>query len=117
VKYNLTCWEDVIFDVLDLYAAPWLSERGQAAFYRQIAQMDRRWTNQIEPLLDRINCPVAVLWGAEDHWLPADQGTRLASLLPSSTFHTIPDAGHLVHEDAPEAIVAHLINFSDDRPA
>jgi pimeloyl-ACP methyl ester carboxylesterase len=76
-----------------------------------------RWTDQIEPLLDRINCPVAVLWGAEDHWLPADQGTRLASLLPSSTFHTIPDAGHLVHEDAPEAIVAHLINFSDDRPA
>jgi pimeloyl-ACP methyl ester carboxylesterase len=96
-------------DVLDLYAKPWLSHAGQPAFYRQIGQMDRQFTDEIEPLLNRIRCPVTVLWGEDDRWLPLEQGRHLASRLPDPTFHTVADAGHLVQEDAPEAVVAHLM--------
>ena len=31
-----------------MYLRPWLDERGQAAFYRQIAQFDQRFTDEIE---------------------------------------------------------------------
>ena len=34
-----------------MLTAPWLGDRGQAAFYRQIAQADQRYTDEIEPLL------------------------------------------------------------------
>lgn len=32
-------------EVLQAYVAPWLGEIGQPAFYRQIAQMDLKYTN------------------------------------------------------------------------
>jgi len=31
------------------YVAPWLGEVGQAAFYRQIAQMNQRYTDEVTP--------------------------------------------------------------------
>ncbi len=55
---------------LDIYSAPWLGPVGQAAFYRQIAQMDQRFTDEVENLYDRLDCPVSVLWGEQDAWIP-----------------------------------------------
>ena len=31
------------------YVTPWSGESGQSAFYRQIAQMDQRYTDEVEP--------------------------------------------------------------------
>jgi len=36
-------------DVVDALTAPWLGEAGQAAFYRQIAEADEAYTDQVEP--------------------------------------------------------------------
>jgi pimeloyl-ACP methyl ester carboxylesterase len=96
---------------LQLYVAPWLGESGQAAFYRQIAQMDQRYTDEIESRYSEIRCPVMILWGEEDAWIPIARGRELASRVPGATLHCVPDAGHLVQEDAPEAIVAALLGF------
>lgn len=94
---------------LGRYAGPWQGPMGQAAFYRQIAQMDQRHTDAIAPLLGAVRCPVTLLWGAEDAWIPLEQGRRLAALLPDVDFRVVPEAGHLVQEDAPEAIVAAVL--------
>ena len=32
-------------------------------------------------------------------------------MLPGAAFHPVPEAGHLMPEDAPEAIVAHVLAF------
>lgn len=53
-------------EVLHAYVTPWTGESGQAAFYRQIAQMDQRYTDAIEVQLASIRCPVQLLWGEED---------------------------------------------------
>ena len=37
-------------EALEIYSAPWLGPKGQAAFYRQIAQMDQRFTDEVEAL-------------------------------------------------------------------
>ncbi|MEK1888847.1 MAG: alpha/beta hydrolase [Phyllobacterium sp.] len=96
---------------LDLYCTPWRGERGQAAFYRQIAQMDQRFTDEIADTLRDIRCPVSILWGDEDQWIPVERGYRLASMIPNAEFQATPCAGHLMQDDAPEAIVAALKEF------
>ena len=96
-------------EVLQTYVAPWTGETGQMAFYRQIAQMDQRYTDAIEQRLAEIRCPVTLLWGEEDQWLAVAQGDALASRLAEPTCIRVPHAGHLVQEDAPEAIVAALM--------
>lgn len=93
------------------YMDPWLGEQGQAAFYRQIAQMEQRYTDEIESRYDELRCPVMILWGEEDRWIPIERGHELASRIPTARLRPVPAAGHLVQEDAPEAIVAALLGF------
>jgi len=96
---------------LEPYLAPWTGDPGQGAFYRQIAQMDQKYTDEIEPHYARVRCPVSLLWGTEDEWIPVAQGRKLAALLPDCRFAEVPGSGHLMQEDAPEAIVAAALRF------
>lgn len=93
------------------YVEPWLGEVGQPAFYRQIAQMDERYTDEVQDRYGDVRCPVQILWGEEDAWIPIGRGRELAGLIPGARFRPVPGAGHLVQEDAPEAVVAALLDF------
>lgn len=90
---------------------PWLGPDGQAAFYRQIAQAEQRYTREIEPRYPEISRPVLLLWGEQDGWIPPDRGQQLHEAIPTSQFHLIASAGHLVQEDAPALLAAHLLRF------
>ncbi|MBS0367176.1 MAG: alpha/beta hydrolase [Proteobacteria bacterium] len=96
---------------LAAYSAPWLGTPGQAAFYRQITQMDEKYTQEVQPRYGMIRCPTQILWGQQDRWIPPLKGRELQRLIPGAALHPIADAGHLVQEDAPEAVVASLCNF------
>lgn len=96
-------------EALRVYSSPWLGEVGKAAFYRQIAQMDQAFTDEIEGLYTRLDCPVTVLWGAEDAWIPYAQGERLAALIARQPCVRVENAGHLIQEDRPEAIIAAVL--------
>lgn len=93
---------------LAVHADPWRGPVGQPAFYRQIAQMDQAFTDPVEAGLGEVRCRVRLLWGVEDQWLPVETGRQVAALLRPDVFLEIPGAGHLVQEDAPEAIIAAL---------
>lgn len=96
-------------EALEIYCAPWTGPIGQPAFYRQIAQMDQKYTDEIQSLYSRMDCPVTVLWGEKDEWIPASKGRQLAMYLSDKDCIPIPDAGHLVQEDRPEAIIAAIL--------
>lgn len=96
-------------DALDAYMSPWLGAVGKPAFYRQIAQMDQRYTDEIEPLYAPLDCPTTVLWGENDTWIPITQGRKLADRLTGGVLTEVPGAGHLMQEDRPEAIVAAML--------
>ena len=90
--------------------APWQGAVGQAAFYRQIAQMDQRYTDEVEDRYRPLDCPVPRCSGGErDDWIPIAKGEALASLISTQPLTRIVDAGHLVQEDAPEAIIAAML--------
>jgi pimeloyl-ACP methyl ester carboxylesterase len=93
------------------YLVPWLGEEGQPAFYRQIAQMDDRYLDEVEPHYDAVRCPVTILWGEQDTWIPLATGRRLVDRIPGATLRVIPEASHLVPEDAPEAVVATVMSL------
>ena len=98
-------------DDLAPYLQPWLGTEGQAAFYRQIVQFDERFTDEIEPHYADVRCPTLILWGEEDRWLPIEQGRRLSTMIPSARFQSVPGSGHLMQEDAPEAVIAAIEGF------
>ena len=96
---------------LEPYLTPWRGEPGQSGFYRQIAQMDEKYTDEIADRLAHLRCPALILWGVEDQWIPIDSARRLQRMIPGATLREIAAAGHLVQEDAPEAIVAAVLTF------
>lgn len=104
-------------DVMRLYLDPWLGEIGQKAFWRQIAQMDDKYSEEVEWRYHQMRCPVTILWGEDDQWIPIADGRKLAERMSNAAFISVPNVKHLVPEDAPEAIVATALrqwNSSDD---
>lgn len=100
-------------EALAVHTAPWIGPVGQAAFYRQIAQMDQRFTDEVEPLYDRLDCPVTVLWGQQDGWIPPEKGEALAGMISDRPMVRVEDAGHLMQEDRPEVLVAEVLKALD----
>jgi pimeloyl-ACP methyl ester carboxylesterase len=98
-------------DEMRLYLDPWLGEEGQKAFWRQLSQMDDAYSTEVEQRYSEIRCPVSILWGEEDEFIPLKDGKELARRIPGASFTVIADAKHLVQEDAPEAIVAGVLYF------
>lgn len=96
---------------LEPYLHPWMGEAGQAAFYRQIEQLDVRYTDEIEPRLDEVQGPVRLLWGEEDTWLEPEMALRLRDAIPEAELQFISSAGHFVQEDAPGAVSLALEAF------
>lgn len=86
---------------MDSLTGPWLSPEGQPAFYRQIAQADERFTDEVQDRYAEIDMPVKIVWGRDDAWIPVDRATELARLIPGADVELLDEAGHLVQYDAP----------------
>lgn len=98
-------------ETMSPYLEPWIGEEGQNAFYRQIAQNDSRYTDEIEPRYGGIVLPVLILWGEDDRWIPPDKGEQLHQAIPGSEFEMVPECAHLAQEDAPETVIEYLTGF------
>jgi len=96
---------------LDSILRPWTGPDGKAAFYRQIAQANSGYTDEVQPLYARISKPVLILWGREDTWIPLERGEALRHMIPGSLLHVIPDAGHLVIEEQPDQLMKKIHPF------
>ncbi|MDI3386123.1 alpha/beta hydrolase [Streptomyces sp. B-S-A8] len=97
--------------VRERLAAPWCTPQGQAAFYRQIAQNDQRFTDEIQGRYAELELPVLACWGTDDTWIPVAKGHELAAAIPGAELRLIEGAGHLVQEDAPAQLTAELVRF------
>ncbi|MEJ8571880.1 alpha/beta hydrolase [Microbaculum marinum] len=96
---------------LEALVAPWLSENGRISFYNQFAQADERYTAEIEPMFGSVRCPVRILWGEDDPWIPLERGRSLHSRMPGSEFATMPGLGHLPQLENPETVLEKLLPF------
>ncbi|MHA7880193.1 MAG: alpha/beta fold hydrolase [Saccharospirillum sp.] len=96
---------------LDAIVRPWLGGQGKAAFYRQMAQADARFTDEVQALYHRISSPALILWGREDTWIPWARGAELQRLIPDARLRVIDGAGHLIIEEKPETLLQEITAF------
>jgi pimeloyl-ACP methyl ester carboxylesterase len=71
-----------------------------------------------EELLPRITQPLLVLWGEADPWTPISGATlyqQLAAQTSQVEFISIPETGHCPHDERPEVVNAHLLNWLSRR--
>ena len=95
--------------VVQMYASPWLGIDGQKAFYRQISQSDAKYIDEVQSQYAPMSQPVNIIWAENDTFIPISQGQELAKLLNVNTITKVPQAGHVIQEDAPEAVIAALL--------
>lgn len=81
---------------------PWLDDEGADSFYRQFAQADEAYTAEVEPLYGQVRCPVCILWGEDDPWIPLARGRALHERMPQARFGTLPGVGHMPQLEAPQ---------------
>jgi pimeloyl-ACP methyl ester carboxylesterase len=60
--------------------------------------------------LDRVHCPCLCLWGAQDNWVPLEDGMEYARRL-DAPLRVIADCGHLLIGERPEPILRAVREF------
>ncbi len=96
-----------------LYFAPWSDAQGKAAFYRQIGQSDTAHIAEVQNRYGATDFDIHLIWGEKDTFIPLSQGKELAQAVKAKSFTPIPDAAHIGHEDAPEALLGALLENLD----
>jgi pimeloyl-ACP methyl ester carboxylesterase len=64
--------------------------------------------------LDRVRCPVLVLWGADDRQVPVEDGFEYARRL-RAPLRVIADCGHLLIGERPDVVARAALEFFDTR--
>ena len=102
-------------DIEDMLVKPWLNNgtQGPQAFVRQIAQTEQRDVEEVEGEYWKVgrNMPVKIVWGLDDHWIPVDRADILYKMLGAQQIVKLPQAGHLIMYDQPEALTTEIAHW------
>jgi pimeloyl-ACP methyl ester carboxylesterase len=72
----------------------------------------------LSQLYGELSVPVRLIAGSDDRIVEtADHSARLHQELASSTFHIVPDCGHMVHHAAPEEVIEAIVTVDRARQA
>ena len=94
---------------LERYARPFATPAGREALVRHLAALDTRESGALGARLGELTMPTAVIWGAQDPFLPVSLGQRLTNAIPGATFDVIPGVRHFLPEEAPRQVADSLM--------
>jgi len=60
---------------------------------------------------ENLTMPVLIMWGAQDAWIPLDNGKRLAGAIPGSVLKVYNNVGHVPMEEIPTETVKDYLSF------
>ena len=98
-------------DVINDYVSQWDSEVGKEVLYQILRQLDPSYVNSVASDLQLVNKPMLIIWGNKDEVVPVKYAERLHREIAGSSLVIVPDAGHLVLFDAPDAIASAISDF------
>lgn len=75
------------------------------------------WENDYAPRLGSVRCPVQIIWGQQDRFIPCSAGQELHQAIPRSRLAVIPDAGHLPMWERPDEVNRLILDFLAAGPA
>ncbi len=102
-------------EVVDLYLAPWSSEAGKKALFRNFRRLNPEYTQAIAGELKHLPHETLILWAENDVFQKPAYASKLQETIPNAKLIWIKDAGHWLMEEKPEQISGHLIAFLDGR--
>ncbi len=65
------------------------------------------------PILRRIRAPTLLLWGEQDAMIPLANAQDYLKAMPNATLVPLPGAGHVPHEETPDAALVPVRRFID----
>ena len=77
----------------------------------RIAWKPYMYSQTLPHLLGGVRAPALVVWGAQDRIVPISAGHAYAKALPHARFASVPECGHYVEMEQPEALAALLRDF------
>lgn len=69
------------------------------------AMMERYGDNRV---------PTLIVWGDHDRWIPPALGPKLRDALADARLVTIPDAGHMAHQETPDKVNPVMVEFLEE---
>lgn len=70
-----------------------------------------RLARELEPGLRALRCPVQVIWGKRDLFLPYRYAFAQRAVFPGAEIHLLDDSGHFPYADDPAAVAALMLPF------
>jgi len=74
--------------------------------------MNVEYSRSVASDLRVFNKPTLVIWSEQDQITPLKYAQRLGRELPHSRVEIVPNAGHLIMEDAPETVGRLIAEFA-----
>lgn len=65
------------------------------------------------PSLGSIECPVAVVHGTGDRLIPSDNAVEAADAIADAHLTLVPNAGHMIAQEQPEALATAVAELLD----
>lgn len=102
-------------DAIEEYLRPIRDRDGWIRFTRTMLGLDARTTRDLPRPLHTVDLPARVVWGADDPFLPAGIGRRLADDLPGARLRLFDHCGHWVPEERPDELAGVICEFTRGR--
>jgi pimeloyl-ACP methyl ester carboxylesterase len=106
-----TAWHDpakITPETIELYEKPLQVENWDKALWEMTLASKAA---NLEERLDQFNLPILVITGDDDRIVPTEESIRLADELPQADLVVIEEAGHVPHEEQPEAFMEAVVEF------
>jgi len=80
---------------------------------RQLVRQNRAGIGRPDarPHLTAVRCPTLVMCGEDDMLTPIDRSREIAALVPGARLVALPDCGHMLTMEQPEAVNAELVRW------
>lgn len=106
--YNKSIMTD---ELMELYLAPWSSEDGKRAFFRNLRRLNKEYTQAIADELTHLPHPCLVMWGDKDPFQKPAYASQLVAAIPNAELVWVTNAGHWLIDERPEEIGGRLKQF------
>ena len=104
-------WSDpdkVTDAIIEGYRKPLQSNNWDRALYEFSFAPDYA---DLRSQLPKLNLPVLVIVGEDDHIIPVDYMTAIAAEIPGAQLILLPGCGHVPHEECPQAFMQNVLAF------
>lgn len=103
-------------EVMEIIMAPWSSEEGKRALFRNFRRLNPEYTQAIAGELTHLEHETLILWGQHDAFQKPAYAEKLQKTIPNARVRWI-DAAHWIMEEKPDEVGSILADFLNTQTA